>query len=210
MLTPQEVFALAQTSGMTYEHFLTQMTINAQLANNPSASLTQDVLDHLPHIPLNLTRTNRIAKSYTVSDALRTALAQIAQPQTWVVITEDWCGDSAQNLPHLVKMVECTSHLDIRILLRDMHPQAIDTYLTNGTRSIPILIAFDYQGNQLFRWGPRPAEAQEVMLAKKAEGVARETMIEAIHVWYSKNRGKALEQEMLALLAPFAHESLSI
>jgi hypothetical protein len=78
-----------------------------------------------------------------------------------MVITETWYGDSAQNLPIIAKAAELNNKIDLRILLRDSNIDIIDHYLTNGqSRSIPILVAFDLDGNELFKWGPRPLTAK--------------------------------------------------
>ena len=51
---------------------------------------------------INLQRTNRITKTFKPNDAIVDLVKKMDKPQTWLVITEDWCGDSAQNLPYIV------------------------------------------------------------------------------------------------------------
>jgi hypothetical protein len=205
MLSSHVVFSIAVQHGRTYEQFMDIMHHNALLAENPPNDLSYEAQTHLLHVPINVTRTKRIHKTYTVGENLCSILCSLHTPQTWVIITEDWCGDSAQNLPYIVMMAQvCPDNIRLLILQRDTYPDVIDSYLTNGTRSIPIMIGFHVSGEQIFRWGPRPAEAQAVMLTKKSEGVQREEMIEAVHKWYNTNRGKALESEMIEMLRPFS------
>jgi hypothetical protein len=78
--------------------------------------------------------------------------------------------------------------------------QIMDGYLTGASRSIPILVAFDLEGHELFRWGPRPAEAQAVISTALAEGLENPGRREKLHLFYGRNRGRALDGEMVALL----------
>lgn len=154
----------------------------------------------LNHVKLNYQRTSRINKSYNVDASLCAVIKNISVPQIWMVVTENWCGDSAQTLPYIAKMAECNSMIDLRIIERDKNLDIIDHYLTNGTRSIPKLIAFDKEGNELFQWGPRPKEAVELVNNAKAEGKNKEEFLEMLHLWYGRNRGKALEKEFHELI----------
>jgi len=76
----------------------------------------------------------------------------------------------------------------------------MDQYLTNGKRAIPVLVAFDLDGNELFRWGPRPEAAAELFRECKEAGQAKETILEELHRWYAKDRGCTIEEELKSLL----------
>jgi hypothetical protein len=122
----------------------------------------------------------------------------------WMVITETWCGDSAQNLPIIAKTAELNDKIDLRILLRDSNSDIIDHYLTDGqSRSIPILVAFDLYGNELFKWGPRPDTAKTLVTNLKHDGFSKEEFNQQLHLWYGRNRGKELESELLQILKKF-------
>jgi hypothetical protein len=156
---------------------------------------------HVRYLPLNLHRTVRIEETYTPSRKVQTAVQAIKGPQLWMVLAEPWCGDCAQNLPYIAKIAACNASIDLRILLRDQNPDIMDAYLTNGTRSIPKLVAFDSQGNELFQWGPRPQPAAELFRQLKESGAPREEVIQKLHLWYGRNRGRTLEAEFVALLS---------
>lgn len=131
-----------------------------------------------------------------------TAAAQRAQPQHWFIITEAWCGDSAQNLPLLAKIAHA-GNIPLQIILRDEHPELIDAYLTNGSRSIPKLISFDpISGNELFTWGPRPGGAEALFQDWKIAPAGRdfETFEKELHTWYAKNKGAETQRELRVLL----------
>ena len=149
---------------------------------------------------LNLQRMKRIEKTFAVSKELTKNLLSINSAQNWVVITEGWCGDSAQNLPAIAKIAEVNPLVQLQIIERDKNLEIMDKYLTNRTRSIPILILFDEKGNELFHWGPRPKEAQQLVTRLKNEGMEHDAFVEQLHLWYAKNKGAALEMEFEKLL----------
>jgi hypothetical protein len=164
-----------------------------------AAAVSQD--PYVRYLPLNLQRAVRIEATYTPSNKVQTAAQAIKGPQLWMVLTEPWCGDSAQNLPYIAKIAACNASIDLRILLRDRNPDIMDAYLTNGTRSIPKLVAFDWQGRELFQWGPRPQPAVELFHQLKESGAPQEEVMHKLHLWYGRNRGRVLEDEFIALLS---------
>ncbi len=148
---------------------------------------------------LNYQRSTRIDKIYIVDEELKSLIEKLTTPQIWLVLSEHWCGDSAQILPYISKFAECNNLIDLRILERDKNLDIMDLYLTNGTRSIPKLIAFNYEGNELFQWGPRPKEAQNLINKAKEEGKSKNEFLELLHTWYSMDKGKSIEKEFIEI-----------
>ena len=190
--------------GMTYKEF-TEKVIE-EIKNTTPGALNEHDLEMFEYKKLNLQRSGRIEKSYKVSEELKSEIQSIKDKQIWMVITEAWCGDSAQNLPHIAKMASLNSIIDLRIILRDSHLDIIDLYLTNGTRSIPKLVAFDESGNELFTWGPRPKAAQELMHQWKSEGIVKPELYEKLHLWYGRNRGREIESEFIKIFSTINQE----
>ncbi|MDQ7815860.1 MAG: thioredoxin family protein [Melioribacteraceae bacterium] len=150
---------------------------------------------------LNYQRSSRILKTYSVNENLRNLVLQINEPQLWMIITEDWCGDSAQNIPYISKIAELNPMIDLKLISRDDNPDIMDLYLTDGQlKSIPKFVAFDMKGNELFQWGPRPKLAQEVVNKGKNEGLSKDEFLSKLHLYYADNKGKNLEDEFLILL----------
>lgn len=78
-----------------------------------------------------------------------------------IVLTEDWCGDAMLNIPILLRIAE-QANIEVRMLLRDDNLELMDQYLTNGkSRSIPIFIFIDENGNEVAKWGPRAEKIQQ-------------------------------------------------
>lgn len=150
---------------------------------------------------LNIHRINRIKKTYIPSQEVCEQIMKITSPQIWMLITEDWCGDSAQNIPYIFKLAECNNNISLRLIPRDENPDIMDMYLTDGkSRSIPKLVAFDENGNELFQWGPRPEEAIKLVKDLKEQGFSKEEFEKKLHLWYAKNKGKNLEEEFIEIL----------
>ena len=185
-------------NGLNYKQYI-ELT-EKQISETDDSKLSAEEKEIFEYTKLNLQRSSRIDRHYSVSDELSAKLNEIDKPQALMVITENWCGDSAQNLPYLTKMAEVNSNVDLKILLRDEHPEIMDLYLTNGTKSIPVLVIFDEDGNELFKWGPRPKLAQQLINQWKSEGIVKPELYEKLHLWYGRNRGKEIENEMLELI----------
>ncbi len=150
---------------------------------------------------LNQKRMRKWDKIGKLTSELMDKLMSVDRKMTWLVITEGWCGDAAQNLPFLNKMAELNPNIDLRFVLRDENLPLIDAFLTNGGRSIPKLIALDDSLNVLGTWGPRPEPVQQAFLANKgSQKQTSKEFTEYLHLWYAKDKGLTLQNEFLAIL----------
>lgn len=146
---------------------------------------------------LNARRMSRLNKTVILHPTLIALLQDIDQPQEWVVITEAWCGDSAQNLPVIARIAAVSDKINLKIVLREEHPELMDQYLTNGSKSIPKLISFDKSGKEIFTWGPRPEPAQKLFMGWKQEPSGRtwEIFEKELHTWYALDKTLSLQKE---------------
>jgi len=164
-----------------------------------SASLNDEEKSLFEYRKLNLARVNRVEKTYEPSNKIKEKFSNLRK-QIWLVITEDWCGDSAQNLPAIAKIASLNNNIGLKIVLRDDNLDLMDMYLTDGKRSIPKLIALDENLNEIFIWGPRPQKAQEYFDNLKNQGLVKEEIIKEIHSWYAKDKCQSLENEFIELI----------
>ncbi len=151
---------------------------------------------------LNEQRMKKWDKVAKLSDTLLKQLEQIQTKQYWLVLTEAWCGDAAQNIPVLNKMAETNPHIEIRFLLRDENLELMDQYLTNGGRSIPKMILLDAGSfKELGAWGPRPEAAMGLFRAYKADdNMSYDEFAQQMHTWYAKDKHNSLMSEFGELL----------
>ncbi|MGK9368940.1 thioredoxin family protein [Melioribacter sp. Ez-97] len=191
-------------NAMSYEEYMDNFRNTVEMIKN-----NLDEIDdpNLNYMIMNFQRSQRIEKSYVVDDQLCQMVKKIDTPQLWMVLTENWCGDSAQTLPYINKIAKCNPIIELKILERDKNIDIMDLYLTNGSRSIPKLVAFDYEGNELFQWGPRPKEAQDLIIRAKEAGKSKEAFMKELHLWYGRNRGKAIEEEFKDIIGNLIQSS---
>ena len=152
---------------------------------------------------LNQQRMHRVEKSMVLLPQAETLIRSISLPQTWLVLTEAWCGDAAHSVPIMHALAALNPLIDLRLLLRDENPELMDQYLTNGvSRSIPKLIGLDSATmEELFTWGPRPAPLQEIFTRLKLDGTEFHAIKEELQRWYNKDKTIAVQQELAMVAA---------
>lgn len=117
-----------------------------------------------------------------------------------LVIAENWCGDASNTVPVLAKLGDLADCLEMRVILRDQHPEVMDRYLTNGGRSIPIVVGLNEDFREVGHWGPRPSELQAWVLANK-DRMPKSELYPRVRRWYARDRGETTLREVLALFA---------
>ncbi len=152
---------------------------------------------------MNVQRMSRIDKQIELSDSLKKMLAEVDGPWIWLVLTEAWCGDAAQNVPAIAAMAEQSDNIELKLILRDQHLDIMDEHLTNGGRSIPKLICLDADTLEEFgSWGPRPEEAQEKAMEWKDDpDISKEEWAEKLHKWYAKDKTQQIQSEFEELIS---------
>jgi Thioredoxin len=126
------------------------------------------------------------------------ALAAVAEgsKRKLLVIAEDWCGDASNTVPIVAKLAEVVPELDLRVILRDQNPEVMDQYLTNGARSIPIVIALGEDFREVGHWGPRPSELQAWVMANR-DTMPKAELYPQVRKWYARDRGETTLREVL-------------
>ncbi|MBL1212114.1 MAG: thioredoxin family protein [Ignavibacteriae bacterium] len=199
-MTPKFFEERRPHNGIDYPDFMESTKQSIGIAKPDE--LNERELNIFNYRKLNFQRSNRIHKTFKIEDEHAEIIKSIDQPQLWMVITEDWCGDSAQNLPYLYLLSELSEFVTLKIIPRDDNLDIMDLYLTNGkSRSIPKLVVFDEAGNELFTWGPRPQELVNLIEQWKSEGKDKTEWTTAVHTWYAKNKGQQLIEEITKLVS---------
>ena len=185
---------------MSYEDFRT--LVSGLVAEGKTTGPKQS--EEMAHYTsMNDHRMNRLDKTTKLNPELVEALEAIDHKQYWLVLTEGWCGDAAQIVPILAKMAEAAPNVELRLVLRDEHLDLMDQYLTNGGRSIPKLIVVDAETYESKgSWGPRPAEVQEMVMARKNDPNAEpySEFVKKVQLWYARDKTQAVQGELLAFL----------
>jgi len=188
----QETLPAALSYTQYLEHIQNEMVKEPA---NEEEKMMQD------YTKLNATRINRLDKRQEVPKDIKDKIESISKNIYWIVLTEGWCGDAAQSVPVLNKLQELNSHIEMKLVLRDENLELMDRYLTNGGRSIPKLIIYDPETEKVLgTWGPRPAAAAKLLLDYKAKhGVIDGPIKQELQLWYNKNKGQDLMEEIVEL-----------
>jgi len=182
---------------LTYSQYLS--LIDRLLSEDKTTGSDQSE-KRVEYCRLNRSRVKRIEKTLVLEEDVRSKIAALDVDWVWLIITEGWCGDAAQNIPVIEKIASANSGIETRYILRDDNPGLMEQFLTNGARSIPKLIAIDrLSGVVLGTWGSRPKAAQVLHDEQKAAGLDKPLIAENIQRWYLADKGISLQREFADL-----------
>jgi hypothetical protein len=186
--------------GISYSEYL---ELTRELLSQGKTTCSNDSPSLVGYTKLNLHRMERLNRTIQLEPETIEQLRHLSRPLYWVLLSEPWCGDAAQNVPVIAKMAGQTDQIKLIILLRDENPHIMDRYLTKGARAIPRLICLRNPDlRELWDWGPRPEPAQQLMKAHKANPVEpKETVLKNIQLWYAGDRGKTIQRELIDRIA---------
>lgn len=183
--------------GISYEKYREEIS---SLLKEGKVTGNEQSEDLLKYSELNEARMNRLEKTIVVFPNVEEKLKKLTQSYTWLVIAEGWCGDAAQIVPIISKMANVTDKIDLKIVFRDENEPLMQDFLTNGARAIPVVIILDNNKNYIAHWGPRPTDAKQLILDyKKQNGVVDEPAKIALQKWYLNDKGKQIQEEIIAL-----------
>ncbi len=195
----------SQEDAMTFAEYLdfTRQLVAEKRTSGPNQS---ELLVNFTK--LNLRRMDRILKTLAINhEGLIEAIESISAQKRWMVLSEPWCGDAAQNVPLIHMLAERNPNIDLKIILRDEHLDIMDEFLTNGGRGIPKLMALNDKNEVEFTWGPRPAQAQQMVEEYKALAEPKPEYLkfaEKVQKWYAVDKGKMFQEEFAALISEVA------
>jgi|SRR5690554_93442 len=193
------IYQNAWNHSYTYEDYL--KLVDQKIDNKLSTGHEQNEM-LADFTKLNRARMKRLDKTQQILPELEKAVKAIRVPQIWLVLTESWCGDAAQHLPVFNKLSALNPLIELRLVLRDDNDELMQKYLTKGGRSIPkLIVVSDDMETTLFDWGPRPKVAQvEVERLLHEQGGFNDAVKEGIQVWYNKDEGRSLQEELMKLM----------
>lgn len=140
-----------------------------------------------------------VYKTARIPDEIVAEASQRAARLRLLAIVEDWCGDAANSVPVIARLAELIAGWELRVVRRDEHLELMDAYLTEGARSIPIVIALSEDMHEIGHWGPRPAELQEWVMAQRAAGAGKEIYPETRRR-YAVDKGRSVLRELVEVV----------
>lgn len=146
--------------------------------------------------------------TYRLAKVPQDAVERAARvPGRWhlLVMVEDWCGDAVNTVPMLARLAELVENLDLRVVGREANPDLMHGHLTNGSRSIPVVMVLDEDFVERGWWGPRPTELQQWVLGP-GQALEKSERYRQVRTWYARDRGRTTADEVLALIERAAEE----
>ncbi|TNJ44209.1 thioredoxin family protein [Tamlana fucoidanivorans] len=189
-------------NSMSYETYSELVNRLVEIKGTTGSDSSEALVEYTK---LNQRRMKRWDKTTKVSEATKAMISSLPHKMTWLLITESWCGDAAHVVPVINKLAALNDNIKLHIVLRDEHPELMDMFLTNGARAIPkLLIIDDETGDVLSTFGPRPSEATQMVKAYKgAHGKLTAEFKEELQVWYNKNKGQNIIEDIAKELCKF-------
>ncbi|MEM8888574.1 MAG: thioredoxin family protein [Bacteroidota bacterium] len=184
---------------MSYEEYRTLMGNLVAEGKTTGPNQSESMANYTK---MNEHRMKRLDKTFKISEELEGIVAAYDKDYIWLVITEAWCGDAAQTVPILQKVAAGSDKIELRVVLRDEHPDLMEKFLTDGAKSIPKLIIIDKERMQVEQdWGPRPAPAQDMLMEFKANpDLSYSEFSLSLQKWYNQDKGETTQSELIQTL----------
>ena len=117
----------------------------------------------------------------------------INQVKYAMMLAENWCGDVHRNSPLIAHICEAMPGCELRVFLRDQNADLRDTFLNNGYQSIPVVVFFDKDWNEIGRWIERShaATGKAAQIRAKTVDVASKDQADAAMAEMRKQVGDA-------------------
>ena len=188
-------------SALQNSHSYTEYRIIvSKLISEGKSTGKEQSADLLHYSELNEVRMKRLEKTLKFDLEVEKALQNLNSKQTWLVISEGWCGDAAQILPIIKLMSEASENIDLKLVFRDENEELIHLFLTNGAKSIPKLLVLDESFNLINHWGPRPEGAKNLIIEYKAiHGIVDEAAKKKKKKWYLEDKGISTMKEIVGI-----------
>ena len=199
VLSIQELISESLKTSLTYNEYRALVFKLAEKGKTTGHEKTEALVNYTM---LNDRRMKRWDKTVKISEENKTAIENIEKSQTWLVLTESWCGDAAHIMPVLNKLATLNPKIKYKVVLRDENEDLMNQFLTNGSKSIPKLLIIDNDTKNIIdTYGPRPSEATDMVDAYKEEhGKLTPEFKEDLQRWYNKDKGVTTQNDIINIV----------
>ncbi len=97
-------------------------------------------------------RTEQNYANSKLTDEERKFFGGINQVKYVLMLAENWSGDVHRNSPLIAHICEAMPGAELRVFFRDQNADLRDTFLNNGYQSIPVVVFFNKDWNEIGRW----------------------------------------------------------
>jgi thioredoxin family protein len=127
--------------------------------------------DYLAQMGDTKARTDANYQKATLTEDERKFFGGLGQVRHALMLAENWCGDVHRNSPLLARITEAMPNCELRVFFRDKNLDLTDLFLNNGYRSIPVIVFFDKDWNEIGRWIERASAATSKVAVIRAKTV---------------------------------------
>jgi Thioredoxin len=127
--------------------------------------------DYMAQMGDTRARTEENYQKSALTEEERSFFKGLPQVRYALMLAENWCGDVHRNSPLLAHICEAMPNCELRVFFRDQNIDLTDLFLNNGYRSIPVIVFFDKDWNEIGRWIERAAAA-----SAKVAGIRAKTL----------------------------------
>ncbi|HET9855662.1 MAG TPA: thioredoxin family protein [Methylomirabilota bacterium] len=124
--------------------------------------------DYMAQMGDTRAKTEQNYANSKLTDEERKFFSSISGVKYVVMLAENWCGDVHRNSPLIAHIVEAMPGAELRVFFRDQNADLRDTFLNNGYQSIPVVVFFDKDWNEIGRWLERAHGATTVTAGIRA------------------------------------------
>lgn len=135
-----------------------------------------------------------------VDDAILGRARAVAGTWRLLVVAEDWCGDSANTIPYVAKLVDLAPNLDMRIVDSDAGRSIMESHRTpDGRAATPTVLLLNERFGEAGCWIERPAKLQAWFLANEG-ALDEEALYEEKYAWYARDAGGETVREIVEMM----------
>ncbi len=117
-----------------------------------------------------------------------------------LAVAEDWCGDSANTVPYLARLVDQVPGLELRIVDSKKGKWVMERHQTpDGRPATPTIVLLDPEGNERGCFVERPAQLR-AWVAENKPKLSEDDFQSAKMAWYRKDQGHQTVLEIVELL----------
>ena len=118
----------------------------------------------------------------------------------FLVVAEDWCGDSANTVPYLARLVEAAPNLELRIVNSTVGRWVMERHrTTDGRAATPTIVLLDDSGAERGCLVERPAKLR-AWVAENKPKLSEDDLQGGKMGWYKEDRGGATIAELVEAL----------
>lgn len=138
----------------------------------------------------------------TVTPDLITRMRALPGKRRLLVVAEDWCSDSVNTIPYIVRLVDgAPERLELRLIDSERGKAVMEAHRTpDGRAATPVVVVLAEDGRILGAWTERPSSTQTWFLEKQ-KTTMQKPLHDELKDWYAKDAGKTTVAEIAEIVS---------